>query len=64
MPGLNVLNLTWHGSPARNYAVQVSPDLATWITLAALPGLTGPISYVVEAPLRPVRHYYKVVVVP
>ena len=62
--GINVLNLTWHGSPARNYAVQVSPDLTTWATIATLPGLTGPTSFVVEAPVRPVRHYYKVVVVP
>jgi len=64
VPGLNVLNLTWHGSPARNYAVQVSPDLSTWSTLATLPGLAGPTSLVVEAPVRPSRHYYKVVVVP
>lgn len=64
VPGLNVLNLTWHGSPARNYAVQTSPDLTTWQTLSTLPGLTGPTSLVVEAPLRPVRRYYKVVVVP
>ena len=64
VPGLNVLNLTWHGSPTRNYAVQVSPDLTTWAIIATLPGLTGPTSLVVEAPLRPVRHYYKVVVVP
>ncbi len=64
VPGLNVLNLTWHGSPTRNYAVQVSPDLTTWATIATLPGMTGPTSLVVEAPLRPVRHYYKVVVVP
>lgn len=64
VPGLYALSLTWHGSPARNYAVQTSPDLTTWATVATMPGLTGPTSLVVEAPLRPVRHYYKVVVVP
>lgn len=31
---------------------------------AELPGLTGPTSFVVEAPVRPVRHFYKVGVVP
>ena len=49
---------------ARNYTVQTSPDLTTWTTLSTLPGLTGPTSLVVEAPVRPVRNYYKVVVVP
>ena len=34
------------------------------VTLFTLPGLTGPASLEVEAPVRPVRHYYKVVVVP
>ncbi len=64
LPGLNVLTLTWSGSPARNYAVQTSHDLTTWSTFSTLPGLTGLTTLMVEAPARPVRQYYKVVVVP